>query len=181
MARQIGLQLVSIAAACALLMSCAREEPDLRRTVAAHRSVLEELPRQFYQPGLGDLMQALQVRHAKLWFAGTHDNWPLADFELHELEENLERVARWHKYHDDQALAPAIKAYMQAGSYALKQSIERSDQQQFRTAFDRFTDGCNACHKAARHPFIVIQRPTTEPFTNQRWSPASDERAMSGW
>jgi len=37
--------------------------------------------------------------------------------------------------------------------------------------FDRLTAGCNECHLAAHHGFLVIQRPTAPPFTNQNFAP----------
>ena len=35
-----------------------------------------------YEPGLGEFMTATQLRHAKLWFAGTQNNWDLAAYEI---------------------------------------------------------------------------------------------------
>jgi len=32
-----------------------------------------------YQPEIGEIMMFQQLRHAKLWFAGQMNNWPLAD------------------------------------------------------------------------------------------------------
>lgn len=162
-------------AACTTIAACEpRVDPAVRSQLSAHDAALRELPRGFYEPGLGDLMHGLQLRHAKLWFAGTAANWDLASFELHEIEENLARVGQWHANSEDIAMAPAIKAYTQAGRYALGQSITRRDGAAFTTAFDRFTQGCNDCHRAAKHGFIVIERPKVEPYSNQLWAPAPE-------
>lgn len=40
-----------------------------------------------FKPGLGTLMNAIQIHHLKLWKSGNAENWELANFELHELEE----------------------------------------------------------------------------------------------
>jgi hypothetical protein len=158
---------------CLTLAACQpRVDPQVQSQLAAHEAALRELPRGFYEPGLGDLMHALQLRHAKLWFAGASANWELAAFELHEIEENLARVGQWHANSEDIAMAPAIKAYTQAGRYALEQSIGRREGAAFTAAFDRFTQGCNDCHRASKHGFIVIERPRMEPYSNQRWAPA---------
>jgi hypothetical protein len=149
-------------------------DPAVRAKLDAHDAVLQELPRGFYEPGLGDLMHALQLRHAKLWFAGTRNNWNLAAFELHEIHENLDRIARWHADSEEIPMAPSIKAYMQTGRHALDQSITRRNAVDFAAAFDRFTEGCNACHRAAKHGFIVIKRPTAEPYSNQQWTPGGE-------
>ena len=49
-----------------------------------------------YRPGLGDLMtMTVQPRHMKLGLAGREKNWAFAAYELHEMEESFERVARY--------------------------------------------------------------------------------------
>ena len=170
MTRSQKLTLVAVAGIVASTSGCnARTDPGVAATVAAHDAVLQEIPRDFYQPGLGDLMNTLQVRHAKLWFAGAAQNWELAAFEAHEIRENLDRVARWHRGNTDIPMAPSLKAYMQNGQYAIDQSITHQDSKAFEHAFDRLTDGCNQCHQSAQHGFIVITRPKVDPVGNQRW------------
>ena len=149
-------------------------DPEMQRTISAHDAALRDMPQKFYEPGLGDQMHSLQLRHAKLWFAGTHENWDLAAFELHEIGESLDRVARWNGDAEDIAMAPALKAFMQDGRYALDQSIRRQNTTEFAAAFDRLTDGCNGCHRAARHGFIVIRRPVGDPVGNQEWAAAPE-------
>ena len=56
-----------------------------------------------YKPGFGDLMGSIQIRHDKLWFAGINQNWDLADFAVHELEEVFE-----DKYFHDKRLMVSI-------------------------------------------------------------------------
>jgi hypothetical protein len=167
-------RIVLLLAACAGLAACApRADPAIQAKLAGYDAMMQALPRRFYEPGLGDQMHTLQLRHAKLWFAGTAGNWELAAFEVHEIEENLERIARWHQDSENIAMGPAIKVHMQAGQYALEQSIARRNTAEFRNAFDRLTQGCNACHRATEHEFIVIQRPTSEPVSNQTWTPSA--------
>src|SRR6202451_4323006 len=43
-------------------------------------------------PGLGEIMTLQQLRHIKLWFAGHAGNWPLADYEIGEVNEGFEDV-----------------------------------------------------------------------------------------
>lgn len=161
-----------IAAASCILAACSRapgEQAAQRLQLAAHRAVIEQLPSKFYEPGLGDLMQSLQLRHAKLWFAAGGEHWQLAAFELHEIDENLERIAYWHPHSEGVAMAPAVKAYTGQGRYALAQSIEARDMAAFAPAYDRLTAGCNACHEATGHAFIRIQRPSEPPVSNQQF------------
>jgi hypothetical protein len=165
-------QLMFVAIGTSLLAGCVKENQELAVTVAAHDAALRELPRDFFRPGLGDMMTALQTRHAKLWFAGQAQNWRLAEFELDEIDESFQRIAHWHADNLDVPMAPSIKAYTHASRYELKQSIAKRDIAAFAAAFDRLTDGCNSCHRAAKHEFIVIQRPSVDPVGNQRWGEA---------
>lgn len=41
-----------------------------------------------------ELMAALQFQHIKLWSAGRLGNWPLATYELNQIEAGLGRVAQ---------------------------------------------------------------------------------------
>jgi hypothetical protein len=53
----------------------------------------------------------------------------------------------------------------------LGKAIEARDLGKFTSAFDQLTAACNACHQATQHPFIVIQRPTALPYSNQSFAP----------
>jgi hypothetical protein len=41
------------------------------------------------KPGLGEIMGVIEQHHAKLYYAGTKTNWPLAAYELNEIQESL--------------------------------------------------------------------------------------------
>ena len=73
------------------LPSCARSG----RRRGALEAKIDSLQRRLddaYRPGLGEFMSGIQVHHAKLWFAGNAQNWKLADFEVGEIRETLERM-----------------------------------------------------------------------------------------
>ena len=127
-----------------------------------------------YVPGLGEFMSATQVRHAKLWFSGDAKNWELAAFELDEIKEGLEDAGKLHPSHGDIPVPEMIKANLDAPLTALAKAIEGKDRNEFRRAFDTLTAGCNACHTAAGHAFIRIERPTRLPVSNQDFAPAGN-------
>jgi hypothetical protein len=39
------------------------------------------------------------------------------------------------------------------------------------TAFDSLSAGCNNCHHTLDHAFIVIQRPSLLPYSDQAFQP----------
>jgi hypothetical protein len=118
-----------------------------------------------YQPGLGEIMSLQQMRHIKLWFAGRAENWPLADYEIGELEEGFEDVGKL--VGDD-----LVEKMVGAPIDALKMAIEGKDRAAFAAGFDKLSAGCNSCHHTLDHRFIVIQRPTVLPYSNQSFTPA---------
>jgi hypothetical protein len=125
-----------------------------------------------YVPGLGDLMAAQQMRHAKLWAAGSAGNWPLAAYEVSELKEGFERIAALHPTHGAVDLTKLLPAFILPPLAELEAAIQKGQAGGFTERFDRLTDGCNACHRAAKHGFIVIQRPTAVLYSNQVFAPA---------
>jgi len=129
-----------------------------------------------YQPGLGEIMALQQMRHIKLWFAGRAGNWSLADYEIDELKEGFDDVNR--RLGGDVA-EKAVGAQLAT----LEKTVAAKDVAAFARAFDKLTAGCNSCHHMLDHAFIVIQRPTSLPYSNQSFaapnnaSPASTRRA----
>jgi hypothetical protein len=124
-------------------------------------------------PDLGDLMLQQQMRHAKLWFAGEAGNWKLAAYEVDELREGFGEIARLHPTHK-QAPVPidqAIETIIQEPIDNLAQAIAKADRKAFEEAFDTVTSGCNSCHDATEYGFSVLQRPKSNPFPNQNFSP----------
>lgn len=129
-------------------------------------------PAQAYRPGLGDLMtMTVQPRHLKLALAGQEKNWAFAAYELHELEESFERVARvWPKWRQVE-IAETIKATMTAPLDAVELAIKARDAAKFTETYAHLTETCNACHQSANVGMIVIQVPKSSPFANQDFRP----------
>lgn len=120
-----------------------------------------------YVPGLGDLMGAIQLRHAKLWFAGAARNWPLAAYEIHELEEGFEDAARYHPWHRGKPIADLIGSLAKPAIADIEHAVTQRDATRFESAFDALSHTCNACHQENGYGFIAIQRPTAPPLSNQ--------------
>jgi len=116
------------------------------------------------QPGLGEIMTLQQLRHIKLWFAGRAGNWPLADYEIGELNEGFEDVDRLL---GGETVGKAVGAPLKA----LQKAIDDKNRSAFTAAFDNLSAGCNSCHRSLDHGFIAIQRPTSLPYSNQNFEP----------
>lgn len=117
-----------------------------------------------YQPGLGEFMAFQQMRHIKLWFAGHAGNWPLADYEVGELQEGFDDVGRLLG-------RDIVDQHVGAPLAALQKAVDGKDSAAFAAAFDTLSAGCNACHHDLDHGFIVIGRPTSLPYSDQTFTP----------
>lgn len=151
----------------------------MTRTLAALAFVLalpfpaaQSQPKEPFTPGLGEIMTLQQMRHLKLWHAGQAGNWPLADYELDELKEGFEDIVKYHPTHDDAPTGTLATAVIEGEVAALNKAIGAKDRKQFAAGFDKLTAACNACHQSTKHAFIVVQRPTGNPYTNQAFAPA---------
>jgi hypothetical protein len=113
---------------------------------------------------IGDIMASQQERHLKLWFAGRAGNWPLADYEIGKLKDGFDDI---DKLMGGDTVGKAVGAPIAA----LEKAIESKDKDSFTRAFDQLTAGCNSCHHTLDHAFIVIQRPTVLPYSNQSFAP----------
>lgn len=129
-----------------------------------------------YTPGLGEIMTLTQMRHAKLWFAGQAENWPLASYELDELNEGMEDAATYHPTHKDSDLPipDLIQKIMTQPIQQLRSAIDAKDQMGFDQAFDNLTEGCNSCHQASKFGFNVVTRPMANPYSNQVFEPPAE-------
>ena len=136
-------------------------------------AVAAEAARVVYTPGLGEIMGLNQIRHEKLWFAGIHDNWPLASYELEQIQEGLEDAVKYNPTHEGvpEPLTVLVPRYTSSPMQQLRQAVEAKDRAAFEKAFDALTAGCNSCHETANFGFNVVKRPTTVPFSNQEFAP----------
>jgi hypothetical protein len=115
-------------------------------------------------PHLSDIMVAQQMRHIKLWFAGDASNWPLADYELDQLKDGFDDVANLLG-------GDLAQQHVGATMSGLEKAIDAKNREEFVAAFDRLSAGCNACHRTLDHAFVVIERPTLLPYSDQNFSP----------
>lgn len=119
-------------------------------------------------------MTFTQIRHIKLWFAGEAANWPLASYELDELEEGFADVVRFHPTHEGapQPLTAMVPEFTAPSLRALRAAVDARDAASFAAAYDALTAGCNGCHQAAGFSFNVVSRPSMNPYSNQEFRPA---------
>jgi hypothetical protein len=151
------LRALALIAAVTLAASAAAQPADEGRTTPPA-----------YRPGLGDLMTAtVQPRHAKLAFAGREKNWVYAAYELRELDEAFDRLSvQWPQWQRVR-IVELVETMIREPIDDLGQAIDAKDETKFAAAYAKLTEACNACHQAAKRPFVVIQEPKDNMFPDQ--------------
>jgi hypothetical protein len=121
-----------------------------------------------FNPSFGDLMNTLvQPRHAKLGLIGREQNWALAAYEIHQLKAALMNIAVWRPRFGNHSVPELMEAMASEPIQALEAAVQARDSGQFAKAYDRLTEGCNGCHTALGHGYVVIQVPDQSYFANQ--------------
>lgn len=156
--------------ACVTLLAGCGQPPAPR----ADDTRLEELSTRLeerFTPGLHTLMGQLADRHALVWFAGEAQNWPLAAYMVHELEELVEDIAELHPVYHEVMVADLLQGMTRPATEALAAAVAAGDLETFERSYDDLTAACNGCHVAADRPYIVVRRPDRPPLANLRFEP----------
>ncbi|MEO6819113.1 MAG: hypothetical protein ABI266_05055 [Ginsengibacter sp.] len=131
----------------------------LQKSVDSLESVLLNT----YKPGFGEFMGSIQIHHNKLWFAGQNENWKLADFEIHEIMENIDAIKMYQKERKESKEIDMIYPVLDSVNIA----IQQKDPVAFKNSYILLTNTCNDCHHATNFEFNVVKIPDTPPFSNQ--------------
>ena len=123
-----------------------------------------------YVPGVGDLMNLLvQPRHAKLGLALHANNWDLAAYYHKELTQAFHTVATVQPKYMKFTVSEAFESMTGDAMHGLDDAIRARDAKRAAAAFSDLTDGCNSCHTALDHAFVVIKVPEASSFPDQEF------------
>ena len=122
---------------------------------------------------LAALMGEMQRHSMKLAYSIEARNAPLASFYAHEVEEVLESVEQVAE-HDGVAIGLPARGALRQPLESLEAAVEDGDWQAAQDRYETLTDGCNSCHEATGHGFVVITEPPQPPPFNQSFLPLAD-------
>ncbi len=105
----------------------------------------------------------------KLWLAGKNENWELAKFYVHELEEVTEELVRSNVIDEDKNLSNLAEAMFQDKVEKMEDAVRLKDQVIFREYYDLLISGCNLCHQATNHPYLKMKVPEDNDKFNQNF------------
>lgn len=149
-----SLFLVGFFAVSVLNLGCEKSEP-----AEAQEMVLP----------LINQMSFMQHFSTKLYYAGAEENWELADFYSHELEETAEDVFDANFEHHGHDVSNLIETMLYPAIERVEEAIDAEDVELFKNNYQTLINSCNACHKATGHPYLEMKTPESNPY-NQNFS-----------
>jgi hypothetical protein len=172
--RGLATELAVVALAFVALAGCSQQQnTNPNAALEAKIAALEKQVNQV-QPGVGEIMGVIQQHHAKLFYAGTRENWPLAEYELNEIQENLDEIVQLYpgKFKEAQVpLSELIPTMTKAIIAGVQQAIQQKNEKSFVQSYEALSKSCSSCHTAANDPFIKIQTPAPGMFSDQNFEP----------
>lgn len=147
-------------AAC-LAADSPADAPNLAQQVADLKASNDQL--RTLIPSQSHAMTDVAYHFTNLWFAGQHQNWPLAQFYFNESRSHIAwavRIVPVRKTSGGELrLQEMFDAFDKTLLADLKKQIADKNGKQFKVAYRAALDGCNACHTAAEKPFLHIVVP----------------------
>jgi hypothetical protein len=114
-------------------------------------------------PDQSAVMTKVAYHFTNLWIAVQHDNWPLADYYLGEVRNNVKWAVRAKPIRtvragtlDLNGIAEAIDNTQFAD---LKKAIDAKQKEQFVQLYEQTLTACYACHQASEKPYLRPQKP----------------------
>jgi uncharacterized GH25 family protein len=147
-----------------LLFSCKQNNHDIEMLQNRIKD-LEAQVANSYKPGFGELMSSVQAHHAKLWFAGIHKNWKLAEFEIHEITEVLEDVKKYQYEREESKLIDMMLPALDSISSVIK----NKESGLFKDSYSFLTKTCNNCHLDTKFEYNIVKIPEKQQFSNQEF------------
>lgn len=114
-----------------------------------------------------DAMERFQRFGTKLWYAGNNENWELASFYTHEIEEVIEELQESDIEEEGQKVSELITRMPLPALEEVEKSIHQKSYTHFQNSYKMLVSSCNACHAATQKPFIQIQVPDQQMNGNQ--------------
>jgi hypothetical protein len=134
---------------------------DLAQQVAALKSANEQL--RSLIPSQSHAMMDVAYHFTNLWFAGQHQNWPLAQFYFNEARNHILWAIRLVPVRKTSGGELHLQEMFDAFDTTLltdvKNQIAAKNRTQFAVAYRAALNGCNACHMAAEKPYLHIVVP----------------------
>ncbi len=103
----------------------------------------------------------------KAGMAGKYQNWDLAAFYVHELEETVEYLVDNEVVYDGVEVSKLAKS-LEPLIENLEKNVKEGNAVEFPKTYQTLIRNCNNCHISANKPYIVIEEPQKD-FEGQKF------------
>ena len=129
-------------------------------------------------PGQGAVMSLVGYYFGNLWFAIDAENWPLAEFYLHECRETLERAVaikpvRQHPVGQDVDLVGMAEALDNTQFTQMDKTIRARDKAGSISVYREAMIVCYSCHVSTGKPFLNVRVPATPSSLGIEFNPSA--------
>ena len=129
-------------------------------------------------PGQGAVMSLVGCYFGNLWFAIDAENWPLAEFYLHECRETLERAVDIKPIRQDLAgldvdLVAMAEALDHTQFTQMDATIRARDKAGSISVYREAMIVCYSCHMSSGKPFLNIRIPETPSSISIEFDPSA--------
>ena len=128
-------------------------------------------------PGQGAVMSLFGYYFGNLWFAINAENWPLAEFYLHECRETLERAVDIKPIRQDLAgldvdLVAMAEALDDTQFTKMDATIRARDKAGSISVYRDTMIVCYSCHMSTGKPFLNVRIPATPSSLGIEFDPS---------
>ncbi len=120
-------------------------------------------------PELAPFMSRIQAFSQKLGYSIENSNQPLAQFCLHEIEEEFEEIQDEIPEHDEMPIAEYISTLINPAFEPFEEALQTKNWELAKEHYLSFIQRCNACHIQTAHEYIEILPASGKPPFNQKF------------
>ncbi len=183
---------IAVSALVLLMSGCAELEREATRTepvglprrqVSKRQTTVQRLEERINDlsvllPGQGAVMTLVGYYFDNLWFAINAENWPLAEFYLHECRETLERAVAIKPVRQDLAgqdvdLVGMAEALDHTQFTQMDETIRARDIAASISVYRETMIVCYSCHMSTGKPFLNLRIPATPPSFGIEFDPSA--------
>ncbi|HTL80682.1 MAG TPA: hypothetical protein VL651_03195 [Bacteroidia bacterium] len=120
---------------------------------------------------ISEIMNEIQRTHAKLWFAGKNQNWPLATYQVTKLKDLFTKIRTTQSGSSVASLVAMIDPSLDD----MVSAVYSKNVLTFQESYKSMTSTCNSCHAATNFNFNVITIPDNPPVPDQDFKPQDQQ------
>ncbi len=140
------LSVLIIFAVCALTIQCNSTAQDEKETKSDEHEEVE----------LAVVMSQLQTHTHKFTLSVEAENYELASFYMHEMEESAETITEKVPTYEGYNIAELMGQYLEPQMESTEEALKEKDWNNVRQKTIKLVDSCNSCHGASDHGFVKI-------------------------